>query len=527
MKQSGKVFFILLFFAASLCPLILIPVVGADGSDNGSAVSAPTLDKGGSLNTDYLKEWGEYFDSHYALRDVLVTGHNLMRSKLLRASTDEVLVGSGGWMYYASTLSDFQGQQTIPDEGLEDIRYNLNLMRDTLKSEGLRFVFTIAPNKAGIYPEYMPSGYEAHPETSDATLLTAKLREVRDREDKFPYADLFAPFKEEKQILYHMSDSHWNGRGGLLASWTLLHALGRGQAAYQEPTPRDDFTGDLQRILYPSFSGHEKEYYYDRDMKYDVTYNSNGNISDNSALRVETANKEKKGTLYMCHDTFGAPILPFMANEYGKAVFSGEYPFTLYEAADRKAKSVLLEVAEQELRKLREGAPLLLTQRADIKLPTEISGRKAQLEVGGVEMTTVDSKRWVRITGLWEMGTAPAPSDDVWVVLTRPSDEGEAVSMKDPRIFPAFRIEKNAKKGFELYLDGTRLPSGQYEISVLTGRKGSYALSDVLGTCMVNSVQRVEDSSEGSYGEDVTGDGNDDAHPIMGVGEELLSHTQE
>lgn len=47
------------------------------------------------------------------------------------------------------------------------------------------------------------------------------------RQEQVSYGDLYETLSEEKEVLYHKRDSHWNNKGAAVAADTLLSSLKR------------------------------------------------------------------------------------------------------------------------------------------------------------------------------------------------------------------------------------------------------------------------------------------------------------
>ena len=66
-----------------------------------------------------------------------------------------VIKGRGGWLFYAddSALDDYVEETPFTPAELRAWRATLVATNDWLNERGVRFVFTIAPDKHVIYPE--------------------------------------------------------------------------------------------------------------------------------------------------------------------------------------------------------------------------------------------------------------------------------------------------------------------------------------------------------------------------------------
>ena len=128
------------------------------------------------------------------------------------------------------------------------------------------------------------------------------------RQEQVSYGDLYETLSEEKEVLYHKRDSHWNNKGAAVAAETLLSSLKKEHVSYKkEPyTIKTDFTGDLDEMLYPLATTPEEEVYYDRQ----TTFAYVGEVGSNFDPKITTVNPVKEGSLVMFRDSFGNALLP-------------------------------------------------------------------------------------------------------------------------------------------------------------------------------------------------------------------------
>ena len=94
-----KIAFIVLFFAASLMPLVLMPWFGNQEAESEEAdVRLKPLFAAGKLD---LESAGDYFAKKFALRREMVTAGDLIKAKVFGVSgQDGVVVGRKGYLFY-------------------------------------------------------------------------------------------------------------------------------------------------------------------------------------------------------------------------------------------------------------------------------------------------------------------------------------------------------------------------------------------------------------------------------------------
>ena len=238
-------------FTALLLLLCLLPSLGmllpaqeGEAGGNQALSRAPALrDAEGRWNPSYLSQMQDYAGDNFYLRQEMITAWSALNAQVLRSSiTEDVLLGTDGWLYFADTLPDYAGLAPMSDRELFSAARNLSLMAEYCESQGARFLFTVAPNKNSLYPEHMP-GLTASCEPHDAERLEAKLARWGLNAN---YLDLFSLFRGQEETLYFKTDSHWNGKGAALAADEINRALGRSSGYFDSPfVPEESHKGDL------------------------------------------------------------------------------------------------------------------------------------------------------------------------------------------------------------------------------------------------------------------------------------------
>ena len=110
---------------------------------------------------DAVKAWptglDSWFQDHFGFRSTLVRWYGQSRYYGLHVSpSSNVVRGKAGWLYYAADggLDDYTNANPLPPGEIENWRQTVLRARDWCRAHGVAYVFTIAPDKAMIYPEY-------------------------------------------------------------------------------------------------------------------------------------------------------------------------------------------------------------------------------------------------------------------------------------------------------------------------------------------------------------------------------------
>jgi len=355
-------------FTALILLLCLIPSLGmllpeqGDGAGGNQALSAvPSLrDTEGKWNSDYLSQLQDYASDNFYLRQDMITAWSALNVQTFRSSiTEDVVLGRDGWLYFGDTLPDYTG--TAPMSGREafSAARNLALVSEYCESRGAQFLFTIAPNKNSLYPDYMP-GLSRTSAASNAELLAVMLER-----EGVAYLDCFQLFRAQEETLYFKTDSHWNSKGAALAADAVNEALGRSSGYFEGPfAPEENHKGDLYGMLYPAGEGMEADQVYGEplDFEYDIPIRS----AENLTIMTHGGGE---GSLLMFRDSFGNLLYPYLADSFGAALFSRSMPYRLDLVAQREADFVVAELVERNLRYLIQNVPLMSAPRRGEVVP--------------------------------------------------------------------------------------------------------------------------------------------------------------
>lgn len=432
MKSSKKyTVYMLIFLALLLVPFAGMLITGPSASESDAAAALPALKtEDGKLNKDYLKDLGGYFEGHCSLRQEMVSCYSYVTTKVLKTTSQKsVIYGKDGWMFYTDTLGDYTGSDVMSGRQLFDCARTLKLIDEYCKENGVTFMFVTAANKNSLYGENMPYFYKKTDKPGNRVLLGAKIREAG-----VGYIDLYECFSKEDKVLYHKTDSHWNNEGAALAAHVIHQAAGTGDTdRYGTKAPykvRKDFTGDLAKMMYPSFTPLEDEYYYDNAPQFAYV----GKVNSNFDNKIKTTGAGTKNLL-MYRDSFGSSLLPFMAEPYANALFSRSLTMQLRDFETAKPDVVIMEKAERFLPQLSENPP---------KLPgIEKAGKPdGAVELQGAKVSMSSANGYTTISGTLAQGTY---GDDTVIY----------VCIGGEKWYEAFPVHTDGGEGFSLYVKET------------------------------------------------------------------------
>lgn len=353
--RKGYIAYVALAAAVCLVPSLGLLAVGPSEASDSDAAPVPRLvADDGFPNLNMLADAGAWFDDHFALRDACVTAADAVGEHVFGTSVnDGVVVGEDGWLYYGDSLDDYQGRETLSERQLFTIARNMRIAQDWVEAQGGAFALGIAPDKATLYGEHMPYYYQA-PKLGKGNLARLEPYLMRLGVN---HVNLAALLSAHEGTLYHERDSHWNGYGAALAADALLDVLDVGHGAYASRAfvPRADYTGDLDRMLYPAAPAELDELYCDPapQFAYDDA------VDSNFAPKISTT-ADAAGSAVVYRDSFGNALLPYLAGSFGSAYFSRGVPYRMHlDVPEHGANAVIVERAERFLPDMAANAPLV------------------------------------------------------------------------------------------------------------------------------------------------------------------------
>ena len=446
MKKIGMILFVAAFLLMALIPFVGLLIFGpAEAAANEILAQPPSVtEEDGSFNTKVLNDASDYLADRFYLRQELITLDAKLESGVLgESAAGDVILGKEGWLYYATTLNDYRGQELMTDREIWAAAHTLELMREYAAGNGTRMLFVVVPNKNEVYPEYMPdwalrSGETGNRERLDAALEAAGVE----------YLDLLPVLEAEKPTaqLYQCWDSHWNNLGAALAHDAIVQRLGKTDTAYDPAafSRRRDHAADLYAMLYPAGTGLDVQLYPDRE--WDFEYKRP--IRSPEDQRINTAGSRGEGSLLMFRDSFGNTLHTFMAESYADALFSRAMPYDL-TMLKPGTDDLVLELVQRNLPWLAQRAPIM---PAPVRDPDEILAGVAE----PIAVQQADAQN-----GMWRF-TGAVPEADV---------NSPVYLMADGVFYEASPVGEEPG-GFTAYLPG---PAA--DVSVIYLQEGHYMVS--------------------------------------------------
>ena len=350
----------------------------------------PALFTQSGVNAEFTRQFDDYFTDNFAFRSDMITMHARLSGGVFGESvSDQVIIGKDGWLFFTPTLNDYKKADTLSDNEIYRICRILQIQKDCLAAAGVDFIFTVAPNKASIYGEYMPDRYAVIGSQSNVEKLYAALNSAG-----FDYLDLHALLRAGGEALYHKLDTHWNNAGAMIAYNALLSRVRQTHPefaydTYEDRTPTLEYTwrGDLGGMLYPTADMRDAQYEYDIEQE----YTSARKIRSLEDLTIQTTCESGQLDLLMLRDSFANALIPLVSNAFASVTYSRAVPYD-YGFLTEDTDVVVLEIVERNLPDLVEKAPLMPAPQISLDaavVPAELR----------MDATAEDEGDYLRIAG--------------------------------------------------------------------------------------------------------------------------------
>ena len=153
--------------------------------------------------------------------------------------------GSDGWLFYGDDagMDDYVRETPLGADQLAEWRESIVRSRDWLRSQGIAFVFTVAPDKHVLYPEALPAAIRPIGREYRMDQLFAALQGTG-----VTTVDARPALREAKAEgpLYEKTDTHWNERGAFVAYRQIVDAVRVELPQVPPAWERDDFEAVVQ-----------------------------------------------------------------------------------------------------------------------------------------------------------------------------------------------------------------------------------------------------------------------------------------
>jgi hypothetical protein len=246
-----------------------------------------------------------------------------------------VLAATEGWAFPCDdafgSIEQMLGRLVLTAPDLRDYRRLLEVRADHLEALGIAYLVAIAPSKAAIHPERLPSSSPR----LEAPRLASQLLEVLDASN-VAAVDLESALRREAlggEQLFHLRDRRWNHAGALVAARAILEAATRVCAGLEPTLAQADIVwrqarhdGDLagrpgvalrDGRLQPSvFPGSDEQV----SRPDDIALGLSRTLADGT-LVVECSIRAAAPRALVLHDSSGPWLAPFLGAAFSRSIW--------------------------------------------------------------------------------------------------------------------------------------------------------------------------------------------------------------
>ena len=374
-------FLIFIFFPLINSLLRIVPAYPLE--EKRAAAPAPVLRFDPLFS--FFRQHRRYYRERMVYRSYGIHLNNALKLSLFGHSPlDKVLLGKERWLFYAR---DFQGRQLtdyyrnlnpFTPEELDRWAAALQARRGWLQERGILHLLLVVPNKATIYPDYLPDRIRKANPGSRLDQLLKVLKE----QTAVDFIDLRPVLRRGRETLpvYHRTDSHWNDYGAYLTHRAIIRFLEK-RCFPVRPQPLDAYRirtvdspgGDLAVML-----SLEKRLFREQMIRMVPRTPPSIRHSGWSPLKGFVRKSSTRcpaaslsGAL-LVHDSFVHQLRPFLAPYFKHATYIWDWDLGFYPGIIEKEKPVIVieEMAERALLEMVLKNPLESPQAgAEIRPP--------------------------------------------------------------------------------------------------------------------------------------------------------------
>lgn len=333
-KLFRKVFSLYLLLPTALLLFwVFVPFVENMFASNTELLdNRPLNEKPDKLTKNFAKDFEAYYNDTFAERKKFLKKLSRIKMKL-EMDSGTTINGQKGWLFYDSgkvpdgyTLVDYFGKVRFSETDLKKMADGLKKAQAYYKKRGIDYYFIVAPNKEGLYSEFMPEHLQKdRVSTKSRTDVAIEYLQKHTDVNIINFRDILEPSKNKYGAdLYYPGDSHWNEVGAYLAFENLLQKMSQNglQNLPIKPLQKNmiGFAGFAHADL--------NKFGQDKDISYKIDF-LNGKsgrkvvAEDNGFFSVyENKQAPVQKTVLMIRDSFGLNLIPYFDKTFARNIFA-------------------------------------------------------------------------------------------------------------------------------------------------------------------------------------------------------------
>ena len=287
----------------------------------------PLHEKPAKFDRNFSKNFEAYYNDTFAGRKDLVSKYIKLK-QALKIDTGQYFYGDKGWMFYDSvkvnngnTMVDYFGEVRFDDKQLAKMVEGINMAADFYAKHGAKYFIVIAPNKEGIYSEFMPARMQKA-RVSDKSRMDAAVEYLK-KHTKAVFVNLKEPILQAKAEypynLYFKKDTHWNNIGAYVGFENIARALNQ-NGIY---LPQKHLTLEM---IKPAGKQHVDMHPEAMEMNYHIDYLSQAKFDCANAagekyvFLCDNKSQSNGKTLMVLGDSFAGALMPFLNRAFAHTI---------------------------------------------------------------------------------------------------------------------------------------------------------------------------------------------------------------
>lgn len=266
----------------------------------------------------YPAQMEDYINDHAAFRNqFLYLDAGIDFFLFQTSSSQDVIRGKKGWFFFkmGNSVMDYRGQNLFSQEELDAVAAKAEEVRQYYEAQGTTFMIMLAPNKEGIYPEYMPDAYTRISPVSRYDQIQQVLQEKTQVPVLLP-KDTF--LRDRDRQWYYKTDTHWNALGSFVAVQELIEAAGGETSSLDDmeisSQPWGD--GDLIDMAHLPRGAFEDEAYEVSGFYDEVEAEVLHLYPNRYAVLTAAPDAPDKRRVTLCRDSFALPMTDYLSRYF-------------------------------------------------------------------------------------------------------------------------------------------------------------------------------------------------------------------
>lgn len=325
------------------------------------------------LDTCDLENISKYTESflidQISIRNRMIRLYNKLNVFVFRSSPVSIkaFAGKEDWYFFSGEeLKTYTGAELFTNDELISFKKELIKRIKIAQEHNGKLLIAIVPNKANIYPEFMPDHLVRSNNGGYGMQMMYYLKR-----NNLPVIDLYEPLLKGKTIcpLYYKTDNHWNNAGAFVAANAILQEISKYYPSIKNMSKEEypiskikENAGDIAKMLTIEDNVSDFNYFPTPKSGFkSKQQNLNKYKCPNGFAfpwEFEKTRYNKDTTLpsiLIIRDSFGEKIFPYLSERSSKciAIFDAwHYGMNLEIIKNEKPNIVLYLILESQLKNL-------------------------------------------------------------------------------------------------------------------------------------------------------------------------------